>query len=141
MSLSFVFGMRSEDRGVQQFSGELIERKTLRRAGLLRLLIQILDGGIKESEDRNGGVFGADFLDDAQALEAPGMEINGQGIPTAGGQYAKEIHRRLGAVDAQGRGGGFRKRVRNSHPGRIFAQEQDLEYGVVHRSFLLLLAE
>jgi len=91
MSLSFLFGMGFEKRGVEQISGELIERQTMRGAGLLSLFVEILDRGVKESEDRNGGVFGANFLDDAQTLEAPSMKINGEGIPIALGEDAKQI--------------------------------------------------
>src|SRR5208283_1823832 len=141
MSLSFVFGMGGEERGVKHVGGQLTEREAMRGAGLLSLFVQIFYGGIEQREDGNGREVGANFLDDTQALEAPGMEINGQGVPAAGGQQAMEISWRLRAMHAQRGVGGFRQGMRNSQPGRVFAQEQDLENRVVHRSFLLLLAE
>src|SRR5271157_570233 len=139
MSLTFNFGMGGEERSVEHVSGELIERKAVRGTRLLSLFVQIFYGGIEQREDGNGRVVRTNFLDDTQALEAPGMKINGQGVPAAGCQQAMEISWRLRAMHAQRGVGGFRKRVRNSQPGRILAQEQDLENRVVHRSFLLLL--
>jgi hypothetical protein len=58
-----------------------------------------------------------------------------------GGEETKEFSRRMGTMHAQRSFGGFRERMGNSQPGGIFAQEQDLENRVVHRSFLLLLAK
>jgi len=86
----------------------------MRGAGLLSLLVQVLYGGIKQSEDGNGRIFGANFLDDTQALKAPGMKINGQGVPVASGQQAIEISWRLRAMHAERSSGGFRKRMRDS---------------------------
>ncbi len=86
MRLSFVIGMGGDERGVEHVSGELIEREAMRGAGLLSLFVQILYGGIEQREDRDGRIFGANLLDDMQAVEAPGMKIDGQGIPAAVGQ-------------------------------------------------------
>ena len=108
---------------------------------MLGLFVQIFYGRIEQRKYGNGRIFGTNFLDNAQALKTPGMKIDGQGVPLAGGEETKELTRRLGTMHAQRSFWGFRKRMGNSQPGRIFAQEQDLENRVVHSSFLLLLAK
>jgi len=114
MSLSFVFGVGGEERGVKHVGGQLIEREAMRGASLMGLFVQILYGGIEQSEDRDGRIFGANLLNDTQALVAPGMKIDGQGIPASGGEQTKELTRGLGTMYAQRSAGGFRKRMRNS---------------------------
>jgi len=106
----------------------------MRGARLASFIFQIFYGRIEQGEDRNGGVVGTDFLDDAQALEAPGMKIDGQGVPASGGKETIELSRRMGTMHVQRSIGSFRKRMRNSQPGWILAQEQYLEDRVVHRT-------
>jgi len=135
MSLGLVFGTDGEERGMKQLSGEVIERKAMRRARLESFAVQILYRRIEQSKDGNGRKLITNFLDDAKALEAPGMKIDGEGIPAPGGEETIKLTGRLGTMNVERGLGGFRKRMCNSQPGRVFAQEEDLENRVVHRSF------
>jgi len=139
MSLGLAFGTDGEERGMEHLSCEVIERKAMRRARLKSSIVQVLYRRIEKRKDGNSRKLVTNFLDDTKALKAPGMKIDGEGVPPSGGEKTIKLTRRLRAMNVERGRGGFRKRMGNSQPGRIFAQEEDLENRVVHRSFWLLL--
>jgi len=110
---------------------ELVEGDATGGAACGGFGVEFGDGAREERDDRQGGIFGADFFDVVQALEVPGMDVDCDSLPAAESEGLEEIGERIHGMDVDERSG-FRQEPGNFVPGRIFAEEQDLKDDVLH---------
>src|SRR5271165_5406780 len=94
MSLRLVFGTGGEERGMKHLNGEVVERKAMRRARLESFIVQIFYGRIEKRKNGDGRKLVTNFLDYAKALEAPGVKIDGEGVPASRGEEPIKLTRR-----------------------------------------------
>lgn len=94
--------------------------------------VEFGDGAREERDDRQGGIFGADFLDVVQALEIPGVDVDCHPLPAAASEGLEEIGERIDGMDVDGRIG-LGQKLGNLGPRRtFFPEEQDLKENVWH---------
>jgi len=88
--LRFVVRENRSDRLVEGIGGELIEGEAAGCAGGGGLGVEMRDGAGVERDDGECGIFGADFFDVAESLEIPGVDVNDERVPPAGGERLEE---------------------------------------------------
>ena len=89
------------DRLVEGIGGELIEGEATGSAGGGGFGVEMGDGAGVKRDDREGGIFGADFFDVAEALEIPGVDVNYKRVPPADGERLEETGKGFETVDAE----------------------------------------
>jgi len=105
MRFGFIFHEARGNGRVERVSGKGIEREAARGAGSAGLGIEIGDRGRIEGEDGESGVLRADFFDELKALEIPGMDVESDGVPMAGGEFLEEIGEGIETMEVERRAG------------------------------------
>ena len=129
-------GVRQDgnDSTVEGVGGELIERDATGSATGGGLGVEFGDGRGVESDDREGWVFGANFLNIVKALKIPGVDVDDDGFPTAESESVEESGEGVQAMDLKQGVWSIEESARKFGPGRGLAEEEDLKDGILHRS-------
>lgn len=132
MTIGFVIRKTGKNRRVEGFGGERLEGQTTRSAYFLGFELEFGHLGGVESEDRESGVFGADFVDIVKALKVPSVNVKNHGVPEAAGQDKKELIEGMSPMDFESDLGGLYESLRDRSPGVILPEEQNLKCVVEH---------
>jgi len=89
------------DRLVEGFGGELIKSEAAGSTGGGGFGVEMGDGAGVKRDDGEGGIFGADFFDVAEALEIPGVDVDDERVPPSDGEGLEETGKGFEAVDAE----------------------------------------
>lgn len=135
MRLSLIFHQDRGHRIVKGEGGEINEGEATRCSTSEGLGVQLRDGWGIDGEDGEGGIFGANFLDVVEALKIPGVDVDNDCMPVAGGKRLEKLCERIQAADVQRAAWNFPLRLRKLGPGMVFAQEENFKYRVLHGSF------
>lgn len=115
---------------MESIGGEMIEGQAARGAAGDGLGIQIRDGRGVERHNSKGRIFGTDFFDKMEALKVRGVDIKGNGVPSAHGEGLEEFGKGRESADAHRRGGRVRESLGKLRPGQAFPEKDDLKHTV-----------
>lgn len=85
MRFGLIVGETKQDCAVKRVRGEMVKIHAARGTHGSGLGSEPLHGEGVERDDRESRIFGANFFDVMKALKIPGVEIEGDGMPSATG--------------------------------------------------------
>ena len=93
------------DGVVKGGGGELVEGDAAGGAAGGGFGVEFGNRAREERDDREGGILGADLFDVVEALEIPGVDVDGQAVPAAESEGREKIGERVHRMDVEGRTG------------------------------------
>lgn len=121
------FGNASEKGGAERFGTQTFDGQATAGTALGGLQSDIGGRGRMERKNGEGRVFGTDFVDVVEALEVPGLDIDGSGVPFAAGENEEKLVERLRAMDFEIRRGRVREGGSDFGPGEVLAQKENMK--------------
>ncbi len=120
------------DSGAKRFGGKPIEGDATGRAGGSGLFLEIGKIAGKDREDGESRIFRTNFFDEVQALKIPGVNIDGEGVPTSGSERVEKFSERIEAADVERRVRRVEESLRKLGPCGVFAEEENLKDRILH---------